>query len=193
MEQMNVSAEIERRCMPIYMDIGLHRGKFKYRNLLQHLQDNRSLYLSAFFTLIKDWVKNGMNMPDEPNKPSFESWVSCVNGVLQNAGYDQFLFDGFSLKQEAREAVTNLVQSGVEASPDSIISSESLASFINKSIPKSAHLESDSLVLNDVMLATFNSQATKVIENGQEILVFKGVDFVKKMDEIETILEEKMT
>jgi hypothetical protein len=59
---------------------------FKEPNLKEWVTEHRSEILSALYTLVKDWVRNGMVSGSKPFT-SFPEWARVVGGIMENAGY----------------------------------------------------------------------------------------------------------
>jgi hypothetical protein len=60
---------------------------FKNPNLHEWVKDNRTLIVSALYTLVKNWFNNGSPPGSEPFT-SFPHWAKIVGGIMEAAGYD---------------------------------------------------------------------------------------------------------
>ena len=104
--------------------------QFKYYPLVKHIQTARPQLMSAYMTLIQDWIDAG--------KPSgsqylnrFESWSSVIGGIFENAGiynaipnptgsvtnvtnprdcYQNFLRSTFSPQERGKVSVTSVTK-----------------------------------------------------------------------------------
>jgi hypothetical protein len=72
----------------LFLDIeDANSRRFDNPDLHSWVQENRGLVLSAFYTLVKTWINNGMNKGKVPFT-SFHEWSDVVGGIMESAGYD---------------------------------------------------------------------------------------------------------
>jgi hypothetical protein len=64
---------------------------FKYPDIMAYIDANRPKLLGALLTMIQGWVQAGKPPAKRVSMASFEHWASMVGGVLEFAGYTDFL------------------------------------------------------------------------------------------------------
>jgi hypothetical protein len=88
------SGDMVRRCYLIRIDPEMERPEL--RQDFKHDQpswayDHRAELTAALLTLARAWVVAGRPEPDTPTLGGFEEWCRVVGGILQYAGYEDFL------------------------------------------------------------------------------------------------------
>ncbi len=88
------SGDMVRRCYLIRIDPEMERPElredFKYQQP-EWTYEHRAELAAALLTLARAWVVAGRPEPDTPTLGSFEEWCRVVGGILQYAGYEDFL------------------------------------------------------------------------------------------------------
>ena len=62
--------------------------QFKFYPLLKHIDENRPKLMSAYMTLIEDWIHAGKPQGSQ-YLSRFESWAATIGGIFENAGIYQ--------------------------------------------------------------------------------------------------------
>ncbi len=76
------------RFIRLHLDIeDANSRAFDNPNLHKWLKDNRGLVLSALYSLVNNWIKNG-EKEGSINFTSFPQWASICGGIMESAGYD---------------------------------------------------------------------------------------------------------
>ncbi len=76
------------RFIRLFLDIeDANSRRFENPNLHKFVKDNRSLILSALYTLIRNWVDKGKPKGSLPFA-SFPEWADICGGIMEAAGYD---------------------------------------------------------------------------------------------------------
>jgi len=84
------TADFANRCRFInfFLDIeDANSRKFNNPNLHGWLKENRSLILSALFSLVKNWINKGKPEGCEPFA-SYHEWAETCGGIMESAGYE---------------------------------------------------------------------------------------------------------
>ncbi|MCS4174576.1 hypothetical protein [Salinibacter ruber] len=86
--------DMVRRCFLIRLDTEMQRpwtrSGFRHQQP-QWAREHRSELAGALLTLARAWIAAGQPDPDTPTLGSFEEWCRVVGGILQNAGFEDFL------------------------------------------------------------------------------------------------------
>jgi hypothetical protein len=103
---VRVSHEIARRCVPIRLDAKtapLGRTGFKHDPLTAWIKQNRPKLIWACLTLIQSWVAQGALT--NPVKPlaSYEAWSGVMRGLFEAVGIDGFLGNLALVQDDANE------------------------------------------------------------------------------------------
>lgn len=109
-----VSTEIARRCVEIRItpdtDAPEERTNFRHPDLKEYVDETRADLVWAAHILTRHWLEAGRPAFTGRLLGSFENYSRVVGGILQAAGYDQFLQnfaifkDRVDLEREARAA-----------------------------------------------------------------------------------------
>lgn len=91
---LSVAGDLSTRLYPIRINVDIARPQdragFKHANLLAYLANNRGLFAAAILTLCRAWIAAGRPKPTcTPWR--FSQWVTVVGGILEHAGYQDFL------------------------------------------------------------------------------------------------------
>jgi DNA primase len=78
------------------------RRDYQFNNILDEIKENRSLYLSAFLTLIKTWIIAGKPIPKDAPKTRFRDWSNKIAGILSIAGIP-FIYEDENARSEEEE------------------------------------------------------------------------------------------
>jgi hypothetical protein len=88
------TGDMIRRCFLIRLDTEMQRPwertGFKHHQP-QWAQEHRAELSAALLTFARAWIVDGMPDPDTPALGSFEKWCRVVGGILQHAGFEDFL------------------------------------------------------------------------------------------------------
>lgn len=72
----------------LFLDIeDANSRRFENPDLHGWVQENRGLILSAFYSLIKNWIDSGMKKGRIPFA-SFHEWSEIIGGIMESAGYE---------------------------------------------------------------------------------------------------------
>ncbi len=86
--------DMVRRCFLIRLDTEMQRpwtrSDFRHQQP-QWTQEHCGELAGALLTLARAWIAAGQPDPDTPTLGSFEEWCRVVGGILQNAGFGNFL------------------------------------------------------------------------------------------------------
>ncbi len=83
------TADFRNRCRFVrflYGEEDANSRKFKNSDLHGWVEKNRSLILSALYSLVRNWVDNGKPKGSVPFT-SFPRWADVCGGIMENAGY----------------------------------------------------------------------------------------------------------
>jgi len=76
------------RFVRLFLDIeNANARSFENPDLHEWVRKNRSLILSAFFSLVKNWINNGSPKGKLPFA-SFHQWANICGGIMESAGYE---------------------------------------------------------------------------------------------------------
>lgn len=193
MHELFMTEELTNRSLSIHLNKEKKLRKFKYRNIKEQIKNNRSYYLSAFFTLIKDWIKNGSKLPDSIAIDGFESWTSHIYGVLSNAGYNHFLSEEQEKRYEDNlmQHLSFVVLAHIEKKEGAVIQCKKLFEFVNNKMPEKFKMgrENDKL-LSDFIENYFKLKFEWMTIGDNEIGVYKGLAFKVPGDPDESEIEE---
>jgi hypothetical protein len=100
-----LSMEIARRSVRVrldpHMDRPWQRNGFRHPNLKAWVQQERAPLIRAILTLVQGWLAAGEPAPTVQPLGSFESWTRVVGGILECAGYQEFLGNALALYETA--------------------------------------------------------------------------------------------
>jgi hypothetical protein len=75
------------RMIRLFLDIeDANQRKFNNPNLHLYIKENRGLILSALFSIVRNWIDEGMKPGNEPFA-SFSEWANICGGIMESAGY----------------------------------------------------------------------------------------------------------
>jgi hypothetical protein len=114
-----------------------NKRKFKNRDLHAWVLQNRSLILSAFFSLVKSWIDNGSIKGSVPFT-SFPEWAEVCGGIMENSGYqnpaivteEDEIIEGLDIETEE---IKKLYESCYDKYPNKWISRADLVILIKES------------------------------------------------------------
>ncbi len=90
-----LSMEIARRTVRIRLDARTDRpwmrDGFRHENLRQWVEEHRADLIRALLVCIRAWLHAGRPAPAAKPLGSFESWSQVVGGIVEFAGYHDFL------------------------------------------------------------------------------------------------------
>lgn len=99
------SMEIVRRSIRIRLDPRMDRpwmrDGFRHSNLRTFVEQERPALIVALLTLTQAWLKAGRPRPAAQPLGSFESWSHIVGGILEFAGYTNFLGNALEFYEAA--------------------------------------------------------------------------------------------
>jgi len=76
------------RFISLFLDIeDANARKFEKPNLHHWILENRSLIISAFYALVRNWISKGKPSGSLPFT-SFHEWATICGGIMEAAGYD---------------------------------------------------------------------------------------------------------
>ena len=182
MHSLVMTRELERRCLRIEMSIAKRQARkepFKYTNLCKHALNNRSLYLSAFFTLIRNWFEKeqplGTNLLN-----SFEDWSEKIGGVLGAAGYEGFMKPpkpdteyANAISLDTNDKIVSFLKENVEKGVDCYITSEDLYDQINTILDENSRIDEKNPVIDDIVYETFEIMLSATVIDDKERWVYK--------------------
>ena len=112
-----ISEELMLRCYETRLNSGdpnpSRRQRFRYPNILRHVQENRVWYLSAVVALVRHWLASGAESNPPAGLGGFEDWTRVVSGILDAAGIGGFMSNMDRL--HARASAVDGIQTFVEA------------------------------------------------------------------------------
>lgn len=82
---MTLSDDLGKRCIFVnlfYADEDANSRKFNNPNLHEWVSENRSVILSALFSLVKNWIDKGSN-PGKVPFTSYPDWSRVVGGIME--------------------------------------------------------------------------------------------------------------
>jgi hypothetical protein len=105
---VRLGGDIPRRCIWVRMNANVQcpwlrpESIFTHPDQLSWVAENRGYILSAIFTLVRAWIHAGKPQPIStvPRMGGFEDYRNIVGGILQNAGYIDFLANANDLLEE---------------------------------------------------------------------------------------------
>ena len=179
MHSLVMTRELERRCLRIEMSLAKRKRRtepFKYTNLPKHALTNRSKYLSAFFTLIRNWFEKEQPLGTKLLN-SFEDWSEKIGGVLDAAGYEGFMTnnqlsldditDDNDVSDQEKE-ITQFLKDNVTISPDSHILLDDLIDRLNNVLTEEYRVDNKSILIDDLVYDQFEITLSAIIVNGEE-------------------------
>lgn len=99
------SNEIARRTIRIRLEPATDkpwlRSNFKIDDLREYVKFNRSSFCYAALILIQSWITAGKPKPDIKPLGTFESWSYVIGGILQHAGYTDFMANALEFYETA--------------------------------------------------------------------------------------------
>jgi hypothetical protein len=100
-----LSMEIARRSIRIRLDPKMDRpwlrNGFRHPDLRGFIEQERPALIAALLTLVQAWMKAGRPKPAAPALGSFESWSNIVGGIVEFAGYKDFLGNALEFYEAA--------------------------------------------------------------------------------------------
>ena len=88
------SDEMARRTVIIRLDAQVERPEtrtgFRHPNLPRWVREHRTELVSAFLSIVRHWVDAGMPLGTQ-SLGTFEAWADVLGGILETAGYPDFL------------------------------------------------------------------------------------------------------
>ncbi|MFN8497314.1 MAG: bifunctional DNA primase/polymerase [Anaerolineae bacterium] len=100
----SLTTEIARRCVQIRLDSKedrpwLREG-FKHPALIEWAVENRANLIRAVLILVNNWIAKGKPR-GSVNMGSFESWSAVMSGIMESAGYRDFMGNMMNLYETA--------------------------------------------------------------------------------------------
>jgi len=90
-----LSMELARRSVRIRLDPKLDRpwlrNGFRHPDLREWAVSHRADLIKAAIVLVQAWLKAGRPVPQAPPLGSFESWSRVIGGIVEYAGFKDFL------------------------------------------------------------------------------------------------------
>lgn len=86
---VTLTPDLEDRCLFINLFLDIENANdrtFKNPDLHKWVLGNRGKLLSAFYSLVKNWVKMGGKKGSVPFA-SFQEWSNIIGGIMESAGY----------------------------------------------------------------------------------------------------------
>ena len=100
-----LSMEIARRSIRIRLDPKMDRpwlrNGFRHPDLRTFVEHERPALIVALLTLVQAWMKAGRPKPAAKPLGSFESWSHIVGGIVEFAGYKNFLGNALEFYEAA--------------------------------------------------------------------------------------------
>ncbi len=100
-----LSMEIARRSIRIRLDPKVdrpwQRSGFRHPDLRHWVQQERGVLIRAILTFVQRWLASGEPAPTVQPLGSFESWSRVVGGILECAGYTDFLGNSLAFYETA--------------------------------------------------------------------------------------------
>jgi putative DNA primase/helicase len=100
-----LSNEMSRRTVRIRMDPKVdrpwQRAGFKYPNLRRYASEQRLKLVWCCLVLIQDWIARGKVEWTGKALGSFDSWTKVMGGIVESAGYNEFLGNLEELYEES--------------------------------------------------------------------------------------------
>lgn len=101
----SLSMEIARRTVRIRLDPQKDRpwlrDGWRHPDLLRWAHQERAALIRAILILAQSWLRAGRPAPTVRPLGSFESWTAVIGGILQWAGYSDFLGNALELYETA--------------------------------------------------------------------------------------------
>ena len=100
----SLSSEIARRCVRIRLEPSTDRPEdrtgFTHSNLLKWIVANRPSIVRACHVLVTYWLRQRMPAGQQPFG-SYESYAAVIGGILEAAGYREFLANAADFRERA--------------------------------------------------------------------------------------------
>ncbi|MDR4469112.1 MAG: DUF3854 domain-containing protein [Nitrospira sp.] len=100
-----LSLEIARRTVRIRLDPRRdkpwERDGFRHPDLLGWVHQERAAFVRAVLILVQRWLRAGQPATTTKLVGSFEAWTRVIGGILQHAGYTDFMANRQTLWEEA--------------------------------------------------------------------------------------------
>jgi hypothetical protein len=100
-----LSMEIARRSIRIRLDPKMDRpwlrDGFRHPDLRGFIEQERPALIQALLTLVQAWLKAGRPKPVAKPLGSFEDWSNIVGGIVEFAGYQNFLGNALAFYEAA--------------------------------------------------------------------------------------------
>jgi hypothetical protein len=112
---VRMTAEVARRVVPIVLDPGVEDPLLRrpegreFLDLRSYIPEHQADFWWALAVLVKGWRKAGRPAPSGPTLPMFERWHSIVGGVLEHAGYKDFLANFKVLVDSSADTATEFL------------------------------------------------------------------------------------
>lgn len=92
---LRVGTDTERRYIPIRLNAKVERPwerkGFKHKDIIEHTKEVRPKMVWAVLALARNWFVKGCPSPSVTPLGSFEKWTTVIGGILEIAGYTDFL------------------------------------------------------------------------------------------------------
>ncbi|MGZ3726420.1 MAG: hypothetical protein ACXWQQ_11500, partial [Pseudobdellovibrio sp.] len=95
---LSASTELTRRSPRIRLESPLAANakrdleNFKFPNIKEWVRKNRIHILTALYSIVKNWIDSGNEMPTHKRYlPSFEGWSHTIGGIFEAANIEGFL------------------------------------------------------------------------------------------------------
>lgn len=93
---VEIGGDIARRVWVSKIDpqmaLPWQRTNFKHPDILSYCKDHRGEIVGSVFTLVRGWILNGSPLPSKiPILGGYEGWHTVVGGIMECAGYTEFL------------------------------------------------------------------------------------------------------
>ena len=100
-----MSLELARRAVRVRLDPKIDRpwlrNGWRHSNLLQFVREKRAEFIAAALTLARAWLDAGEPAPSAQPLGSFEDWTRVIGGIVQHAGYEDFMGNANELYEVA--------------------------------------------------------------------------------------------
>jgi hypothetical protein len=83
--------EVARRLIPINLECKQENKDYEHPQLINWCMKERGRILSAIFAVVREWQSEGSPKYKGELLPSFEEWTRVIGGIMQFAGWGNFL------------------------------------------------------------------------------------------------------
>ena len=182
---LSLSKELKARCVLIQLkDKEENKRKYKYMPIKRHIRENRQQYLSALFTLIKDWFDK-KEPKSKKGLDGFEHWAEIIGGVLENAGYEGFLEEDFDNIEdgpnEEETKIQEFFESNFVTDPKSFVSVNSVIKPLSDYLGRK--ISSKSTAIDIAVSLEFGIPRTTKITDSRKVAGWKGLKWKNKPPE----------